>query len=253
MDPLQDSRELVARACRILGNLDLTKATQGHVSLRLPGSDRILIRARGPGESGVRYTEPGDVITVDLRGKKIAGPEGLEPPQEVFIHTWIYKTRPEMQSVIHIHPLTPVLFTICNKPLLPLVGAYDPGALRMAVEGIPTYPRSILISNDQRGQEFAEAMGDKRVCLMRAHGLTTAGGSLQEATLTAITLNDLAEVNYRASLLGDPEPISPEDIETFARLLEPAKEGESRSNRASDAHGRLDAAWRYYSRLADRE
>jgi L-fuculose-phosphate aldolase len=96
-------------------------------------------------------------------------------------------------------------------------------------------------------------MGDKRVCLMRAHGLTTAGGSLQEATLTAITLNDLAEVNYRASLLGDPEPISPEDIETFARLLEPAKEGESRSNRASDAHGRLDAAWRYYSRLADRE
>ena len=252
MDPLQDSRELVAKSCRILGNLGLTKGSQGHVSMRLPDPDLLLIKARGPDESGVRYTEARDIITVDLSGKKIAGPEGLEPPQEVFIHTWIYKSHPEMKSVIHIHPLTVVLFTICNKPLLPLIGAYDPGALRLAVEGIPTYRRSILISNDERGKEFAEAMGKKKVCLMRGHGLTTAGRSVEEATVTAITLNDLAEVNYRASLLGDPKPISPEDMETFAHMLG-QKEGDgSRPGRPAGAPGHLESAWRYYSRLADR-
>lgn len=253
MESHQDSRELVAQACRILGNLGLTKGTQGHVSMKLPDSDLLLIKARGPDESGVRYTEARDIITVDLSGKKIEGPEGLAPPQEVFIHTWIYKSRPEMKSVIHIHPLTVVLFTICNKPLLPLIGAYDPGALRLVVEGIPTYQRSILISNDERGREFAEAMGRKKVCLMRGHGLTTAGKSVEEATVAAITLNDLAEVNYRASLLGDPKPISPEDIESFAHILAPRESEGSKPGRATrGAPGHLESAWRYYSRLADR-
>lgn len=252
MNDLQDNRELVASACRILGNLGLTKGSQGHVSLRLPDSEEILIKARGPNESGVRYTEARDIITVNLGGKKLSGPDGLEPPQEVFIHTWIYRTHPEFQSVIHIHPLTVILFTICHKPILPLVGAYDPGALRLALQGIPTYPRSILISNDERGKEFAEAMEGKRVCLMRGHGLTTAGMSVEDATVTAITLNDLAEVNYRARLLGEPEPISPEDIETFAGILGPDAGPSRKAARGSGASGHLASAWRYYSRLADR-
>jgi L-fuculose-phosphate aldolase len=219
--------------------------------VKLPDSDRILIKARGPNESGVRYTEARDIITVNLDGKKVAGPEGLEPPQEVFIHTWIYKSHPEIRSVIHIHPQTVVLFTICNKPILPLIGAYDPSGLRLAVEGIPTYRRSILISNDERGKEFAEAMGKKKVCLMRGHGLTTAGKSVEEATVTAITLNELAEINYRAYLLGDPEPISAEDMEAFAGLVRP-REDEAPRGRPAGAPGHLESAWRYYSRLADR-
>ena len=52
---------LVARASRILGKLDLTKSTSGHVSARIDGTDTFLIRARGPGETGVRYTQPDDV------------------------------------------------------------------------------------------------------------------------------------------------------------------------------------------------
>ena len=42
----------------------------------------------------------------------------------------LYKTRPDVQCVVHVHPLTVVLFTICNKPLLPLYGAYDPSGQR---------------------------------------------------------------------------------------------------------------------------
>ena len=53
MDRLQEQRELVALSSRMLGKLDLTKSTSGHVSARVAGTDTFLIRARGPAETGV--------------------------------------------------------------------------------------------------------------------------------------------------------------------------------------------------------
>ncbi len=234
-------RDLVAKSCRILGKLELTKAATGHVSQRIGDSDHVLIRARGPDELGVRFTSTDQVITVDLDGQLVDGPDGLTPPQEVFIHTWLYRTRPEVKSVIHIHPPTVVLFTICNKPLLPLYGAYDPSSLDLLLDGIPTYGRSITIRTDELGREFSKAMGDKRACLMRGHGITTAGATVEEATVTAIKLNELAEMNYRAHLLGDPQPISDEDIAVF----QSRNKGSARSKISSH----LGSTWRYYAEL----
>ena len=235
-------RELVAQSCRVLGKLNLTKEPSGHVSARLPGQDKVLIKARGPEESGLRFVTGRDIITVDLAGKKISGDDGLASPQEVFIHTWLYKTRPDVQCVVHVHPLTVVLFTICNKPLLPLFGAYDPSGLRLAMGGLASYSRSITVSSEQLGQEFSEAMGDKRACLMRGHGITSVGASVEQATLTAIKLNELAEVNYRAWLLGTPEPIPQEDIDVLMRS--------AGGNKESD---HTKSGWRYYCKLLDED
>ncbi len=243
MADLQELKEVVAESCRILGKLNLTKEATGHVSARVEGTDKVIIRARGPEEKGVRFTTAREVITVDLNGNKVEGDEGLARPQEVFIHTWIYKTRPDVQSVIHIHPPTVVLFTICNTPILPLYGAYDPAGLRIYLDGIANYRRSILISNDERGKEFAQAIGDKRVCLMRGHGITSVGRSVQEATVTAIKLNQLAEMNYQASLLGTPEPIPDEDIKAFESI------GHMTTDEGRRTTGHLTSVWRFYSRL----
>ena len=229
---------LVARASRILGKLDLTKSTSGHVSARIEGTDTFLIRARGPGETGVRFTQPGDVIVADLNGNKLAGADDLDAPQEIYIHSWLYKTRKDVQSVIHIHPPTVVLFTICRKELLPIFGAYDPTSVRLLMEGIPTYERSITVSNDTLGEEFVQVMGDKRACLMRSHGITTAGSSVQEATMAAIKLNELAEMNYRACLLGTPHAIPDDEIAVITQLKR--KRGNA-----------TDSSWRYYSALVE--
>jgi ribulose-5-phosphate 4-epimerase/fuculose-1-phosphate aldolase len=234
-------KELLAVSCRILGKLNMTKEPSGHVSARAPGGDNVFIKARGRGESGLRFVTARDFIPVDLNGKKLEGPADLDVPQEVYIHTAIYRARPEIQSVIHVHPLTVVLFTICDVPLLPLTGAYDPSALRLITEGVPTYPRSILISNEGLGKDLAGVLGSKRACLMRGHGITAAGSSVQDATLTAIKLNEIAEVNYRARLLGDPRPISDEDIKSFMPTHERMK--------ASGAY--VESAWRYYCNLLD--
>ena len=240
MDPIEERRTRVARASRILGKLDLTKATSGHVSARVPGTDTFLIRARGPGETGVRFTRPEDVILVDREGRKLSRSDDLDPPQEVHIHGWLYRTRADVHSVIHVHPATVVLFTICRKPLLPIYGAYDPTSIRLLTQGIPTYERSVTVSDDELGREFARVMGDKPACLMRGHGLTTAGAGVEEAAVTAIKVNELAEMNYRAALLGTPHVIPDEEIAVITRGKR--KRGNT-----------VESSWRYYCALVGEE
>ena len=231
----------VATACRVLARMDLTREPAGHVSARIPGTDRILIKARGPGESGVRYTTPDDIVEVDMDGKMQSSIEGFTSPREVFIHTWMYKTRPDLGSVIHIHPPTVVSFTVVGRPLLPIYGAYDPGSLRLWLQGIPLYDRSILVSNDTLGEELAGAMGDKDVILMRGHGITSVGRSVEGAGLNAILINELAEMNYKAALIGDPRPIPDDDLELFRKQMEAAGAGGSDGG----------VAWETYRRMVD--
>lgn len=245
MTDIDDIRERVAQACRILGTLNLTKAATGHVSGRIPGTNRIFIRARGPEELGVRYTTAAEIIEVDLDGRAIGNPPGLLAPSEVFIHTSLYRARPDVNAVVHVHPATVVLFTICKTPLLPIYGAYDPPGLQLLLDGIPTYERSITITTPALGEDLVRAIGSKRACLMRGHGITTANRSIEEAALDAIYLNELATMNYQARLLGDPEPISEEDQAVFRERVE------TRYAAGSDGQpsGRARALWRYYTTL----
>lgn len=241
-DDVAAARELVAQSCRILGLLDLTKAATGHVSQRAPDGEHILIRARGPAESGVRYTKAEDVITIDLNGRKVDGPSGLTPPHETILHTMIYRRRPDVKCVVHVHPPTVILFTICDKPLLPLYCGYDPSSLDLVLDGIPTYQRSLTITNETLANEFCDVLGDKRAALMRGHGVTTVGSTVETATLTAIRLNELAEMNYRAYQLGTPRPISDDDIAAF-------KAGRSKGGGGKGVSPRQMAVWRYYRDL----
>jgi L-fuculose-phosphate aldolase len=144
-----------------------------------------------------------------------------------------------VKCVVHIHPPTVVLFTICDVPLRPIFGAYDPSSLKLVLDGIPTYGRSITISDEALGRDLARIMGGKRACLMRGHGITTAGATVEEATVTAIKLNELAEMHYRAHLLGEPREIDQADIAHFRDHF--TKTGGS-------TH--LRSTWRYYATLS---
>jgi ribulose-5-phosphate 4-epimerase/fuculose-1-phosphate aldolase len=242
MSELDDLRKLVALSCRIIGRHHLTREPNGHVSARIPNSELILIKARGAGESALSDVKKGDVIVADMAGKLVQGREGLASPAEVFIHTQVYKSRPEVNSVIHIHPASVVAFTIAEKPLQPIIGAYNPVALRLILEGLPLYPRSVLINSPQRGDELVGAMGLANACLMRGHGITTTGATVESATLTALHLHELAELQYRSELLGGAKPIPPEDIEEF-RAMNASATGRDGVTRATSSE------WRYYAKL----
>jgi ribulose-5-phosphate 4-epimerase/fuculose-1-phosphate aldolase len=233
----------VAEACRILGRLDLTHSSLGHVSQRV-GGEAMLIKGKGPDEVGVRYTQPADVITVDFDGNKVDGPDGLQPPSESFLHIWLYRTNPEFSSVVHVHPEPAVLLTICEKEIRPIYGAYGPGA-RMAIEGVTTYPRSVRINSHELGKDFAEFMSGKKYALMRGHGVSVGGASVEDATVRTLLLNELVTMTYKAYLLGDPRPIPDEDIAEWSR----ADDGPRVRGSVGGAAGML-AIYRYYRSLA---
>jgi L-fuculose-phosphate aldolase len=185
-------------------------------------------------------------MEVGFDGKAVGEPEsyaGLTVPQEIHIHTSIYKSRPDIHSVLHIHPATVVLFSICDQPLLPIYGGFEPFGLRFATKGVPVYDRTVLITTPELGRDLAAAMGDASVCIMRGHGITTAANSIEEATVYAIALNDLATMNYRAALLGGAKVVSAEDqkqmLQTLGRGV--ATPGQPPATVA--------AIWRYYLNL----
>ena len=237
----------IARACRVLGKMELTRGLRGHISARVPGTNRIFIRARGPAESGVRYTNEDEITEIGLDGKPVAGlRQGLRTPSEVFIHTEIYRARPEVNAVVHLHPPTVVMFTICDVPLLPIFGAYDPQGLGLALEQPPTFDSSVLINTPELGRKLTATIGGNRACLMRGHGITTATDSVEEAAIVALSLNELAAMNYQARLLGNPRPISEEDQRelqiAIKRLAEPGPE-------PGEPGDPVVTEWRYYCRL----
>ena len=238
-------KKKIALSCRMIGNRGVTKGAFGHVSARIPGTDRILIKSKGPDEEALEFATERDIITIDLNGKVLDAPKGLDSPNETAMHVAVYRARPEVMSVIHTHPDWVVVLTACEKPLLPIYAAYNPSSMRLLLEGIPLYPRSVTITDDALGEDFMKVMGDKKACLLRGHGMTTAGASVEDATLISMNVFELARMNYLSYAIGNPKPVPEEDIQEYQRRWERGfrrrLEGPSRTGEPSD--------WRYYKKL----
>lgn len=236
-------RKKIALSCRIVGTQGLTRGMLGHVSARIPGTDRVLIKAKGPAEEAVELATERDVITVDLDGRKLEGPKGLEPPNETAMHLVVYRKRPEVMSVIHTHPDWIVALTACEKPLIPLYAAYSPPGMKLVLDGIPIYPRSVTIINRELADDFMKVMGEKRACLLIGHGMTVAGATVEEATVTSLNLYELARVHGMAYSIGQPKPIPEADIFEYRQRTE-RREGPFR-----ESSSRFESDWRYHVKL----
>ncbi|MDZ5445024.1 class II aldolase/adducin family protein [Micromonospora sp. 4G57] len=201
---LADPRRTVALACRILANSGLVEDILGHVSVRV-GHDRMLVRCRGPQEEGLLFTLDRDVHLVDLDGSGDL-PAGWVVPNELPIHGELLRARPEIDAVVHCHPPAVLLAGVEKVPLRPVFGAYHIPAARLAVDGIPVYPRAGLVRRPELGRELVETMGSSTVCLMRGHGITTVGSgahAVEQAVVRALAVDVLARVSVERARLGD--------------------------------------------------
>jgi len=83
----------------------------------------------------------------------------------------------------------------------------------MALEGIPIFPRSVLVTRPELATSMIEVMGRKHVCLMKGHGITVTGSTVEEATVRALNFNTLAQVTLQIAQTGkEAVEIAPEDI-----------------------------------------
>jgi ribulose-5-phosphate 4-epimerase/fuculose-1-phosphate aldolase len=203
-----DPQELVAVACRVLAHRGLAEDVLGHVSVRA-GTGSLAVRCRGPRERGLLFTERADVHVVGL-DEDAPLPGRYTTPNELPIHREILRARPDVQAVVHVHPPAVVAVDLAGLRLRPIVGAYNIPAMRLADEGVPVYPRAVLINDAALGQEVARVLGSGSACLLRGHGIVTTGSSVEQAVVRALNLDALARITLLACSTGAVPPDLPE-------------------------------------------
>src|SRR5713101_527259 len=180
---LDDIRRQVALANRTLFNLGLAvgvTAALGHASMRLPSApNHFLVKGREYEFDGLAIMEPEDMVECDTEGYLVAGRPGLTQCSEVKIHSCIYKTHPEIQAVVHVHPRFVVLMSVLNGSLVPMC---QEGA-QLVRKPLPVYPHMKTVQSDAEGMEVAGLLGQSRALLMRGHGAVTVGRTLSDAVM----------------------------------------------------------------------
>lgn len=196
-------RQLVAEACRVLAGRGLAEGYLGHVSLRID-PERLLVRCRGPVERGLAWTTAEDVRLVTLDGAPGAAGEleGWSPPKELPLHTEVLRRRPDVQAVVHAHPPAVVAADLAGLGIRPIIGAFDMPGARLAADGVPVYPRGVLVRDRRLAEEMVRAMGDRPVVVLRAHGLTSTGATVQQAVLRAVSVDQIARLSLTVASAG---------------------------------------------------
>jgi ribulose-5-phosphate 4-epimerase/fuculose-1-phosphate aldolase len=127
---------------------------------------------------------------------------------EVVMHTAVHRRHEDAVAIAHLHPPWGKLFAIARTPVRPVVLH---GTL--FGDGIPVYDKAEFIITEEEGEDMAEFRGDHRVFLLRCHGTIVVGGSLEEVVFTSFTLEENAEMQYRAASLGELDPMRPDEVE----------------------------------------
>jgi ribulose-5-phosphate 4-epimerase/fuculose-1-phosphate aldolase len=205
-------REKIATACRVLAVEGLVEGTLGHVSARA-GPGQMLIRCRGPRERGLLFSEPDDIRRVDFDGHCAEAQDEWSPPKELPIHAEVYRSRPDAQAVVHAHPPAALLCGLAGLTPPAVFGAYNIPAMRIALAGVPVYPRPILITRAELAAEMVRTMEGRDVCLLAGHGITVLGDSVEQATVRAVNLNVALSVTVELAKLGaSPPTVAPGDL-----------------------------------------
>ena len=202
---INEAKQKLIDAGRILENEGQGDLTRGHVSVRVPGDPSQFFMK--PHSYGFDEITMENLVVCNLEGEKVAG--GGRRHSEVFIHSEIYKARPDVMSVIHTHPTHAVALSATGRKLRPIS---QPSVAFS--EGLPYYTDTIdLIRTQDMGAGVARALGKCKAVLLRQHGVAVVGASLEESTILAIMLDNACHIQLLAEAAGGiGEEFAPEIV-----------------------------------------
>lgn len=178
----------------------------GHVSAR---------HDRDPGRFLLaRNVAPGQVESGDILEYEVATGETViaDPPRlylERYIHSEIYRQRPDVMAVIHNHSPAVLPFCIARgarlRPVCHMSGFLGGGPAWFEIRDHAGEASDLLIRDRGLGAALARTLGDGRVVLMRGHGCTVVAESLQVAVYRAVYTEVNARLQMQAQVLGEPQ------------------------------------------------
>lgn len=204
-----DVKSKVALAGRILFKLGLVDYL-GHTSAR--SDEGIVIKPKhSPTIRGMGHLTADQMIVVDSDGSLKSGSD--RPPSEVFLHTAIYKARPDVNAIVHTHQDAATMMGIIESPVLPLL--HIPASY-VAADDVQSWPCAALVSDPQLGEELAAALGNSTFCHLQGHGIIAVGTSVEEAVVNAAMLEQLSRANLDALATGrKPRVISDDQLQAL--------------------------------------
>ena len=218
-------RKTLVEACRILDHNRLVHA-YGHVSARAEDGKTVLISPR-KGPALVR--SPQEILHMDLDGSLLRSrtssrkelgksskglSQKLQLPLEIFLHTEIYKARPDVNAICRTHGKFALVLSVLKRTLRPVHEL----AVPVGPE-VPLFDSPALISSLEIGRRMVAALGSARGLLLRGNGGLTVGAGIEEAVVNAIHMETSAEIQWRAMLIGEPAWITGDEYKgEFAKL-----------------------------------
>ena len=191
--------EDIATGSRILAELGVLDGF-GHVSARDPKNPDHFLMSRSLAPALVTAD---DIMEFDLDGNAVDA-KGRSLFLERFIHSEIYRARPDVMAVVHTHSPGVIPFTVSQTMLRPV---FHNAAFLAA--GVPVWDirkafgeTNMLVRNADIGKSLAAALGDKSVVLMRGHGDAVVGPSVKVAVFRAYYTDVNARLQSQAIALG---------------------------------------------------
>ena len=165
----------LAAACRYAAKFDWQEGVANHFSLAVSDDGKkFLMNSRWVPFSRVKASE---LVVLD---SEAAAP----PPHPIIektawaIHGAIHATMPHARCVLHVHPpYATALSCLMDPRLLPVEQTTARYFNRISIDtGFDG-----LADNAAEGMRLASALGDKKVLMMRNHGVLTVGDTVAEA------------------------------------------------------------------------
>jgi ribulose-5-phosphate 4-epimerase/fuculose-1-phosphate aldolase len=202
---LAQVREQLARANRMIANEGVLDAF-GHVTMRHPTDPGryLMSYSRGP-----ELVQAEDILEFTL-DSHIVKPVEMRLYGERVIHGEIYMARPDVNAVCHHHAPSILPFCISGMELKPV---YHLGATLGAK--VPFWDSrddfgdtTLIVAKPEEGASLARALGPNWIVLMRRHGATVAGKTIEELVFRTIYTARNAALQIQAHGLGHVSPLN---------------------------------------------
>lgn len=183
----------------------------GHASVRHDSEPDVFLLScnRAPG-----LVRRQDIVCYDLAGDALS--ETRERPYlERFIHAEIYRARPDVVAVVHSHSPNVIPFGITHNALRPVFhmsGFLGSGSAHFEIREAGGNT-DMLIRSSYLGAALARSLGRHHCVLMRGHGSTVVGTSLEQAVYRAIYAEINAKLQLAAAGLGEITYLNEEEAQ----------------------------------------
>ena len=200
-------------ANRILYDQGIVDAL-GHVSVRHDSADGVFLLScnRAPG-----LVVAADIVSYDLDGNAVSATEE-RPYLERFIHGEIYRARPDVMAVVHSHSPSVIPFGVTGnrlRPIYHMAGFLGSGSAHFEIRDAGG-ETDMLIRNPALGKALAQSLAGHSCVLMRGHGSTVVGNSIEQAVYRAIFAETNAKLQAQALAMGDVTYLSEEEARLAA-------------------------------------